>query len=78
MENETEIPITDHKCFAELYQVLSMVMANMPNCGCGRYYKDRNRPDPSCHRHAWLYNGEIQALYVAHDHARKLIEEAER
>lgn len=70
------IPITDHKTFVELFNALDLVLKNIQPCTCHRSYKYRELVDPTCHRHAWFFDDEIQILYFAHDHARLLFEKA--
>ena len=74
---ETIIPITDHIVFETMLNALHVVVRSIPPCGCGRFYTDRKLVDPTCHRHAWLEDIEIQMLYFAHDQARRLKEQAQ-
>ncbi|MDX1418093.1 MAG: hypothetical protein R3293_28080 [Candidatus Promineifilaceae bacterium] len=76
MTQPIPIPITDHKVFEEMFNALTLVIQNMPPCTCHRAYKDRDMLDPNCHRHAFFFNDEIQTIYFAHDHARRLKEKA--
>ncbi len=71
-----DIPMHQHKLFEQMTLAISTIINHMPTCGCGRYYLDRKRPDPTCHLHAWLTNTEIQFIKNIHAEAALFKKEA--